>query len=181
MKKLMIKRDGITTISGMRGHGKTSLAKRILVALIKAKHTVIVYDPMQEYPKEISYNPRSDSKEEFNLFLKHIWNTGNVFVVIDEAERYLSVRQPLVEYAAKIVNTGRHRNIGLLVITRRLAELNKTVFGLSDKAIFFTTYLPNDNKYINEFFPNQHLEYLDTFDYRVFSVGTRLEENMDDK
>ena len=171
MKRIKIKRDGIVTIAGMRGTGKTTLAKRIIAVLLQEKHTVIVYDPMQEYPNPISYIPKSDDKEDFDIFMKEIWNRGNIFVVVDEAERYMSTKQPLTKYTYKIVNTGRHRNIGLLVITRRIAELHKTVFGLSNTVILFLIYLPNDLKYISQFYDDaDQLAQLDNFDYRVFSV-----------
>ena len=163
-----IRTNAITTIAGMRGSGKTTLAHRILKGV---KGQVIVYDPMHEYPEDISYWPMSDSQADFNNFLETCWDRGNLYVCIDEAERYFKGKKSLTEFAAKIVNTGRHRNIGLLVITRRIAELNKTVFGLSEAVIFFQMFLPNDIKYINEFFPDaEQLQKMKKYKFKVFTM-----------
>jgi DNA helicase HerA-like ATPase len=163
-----IRTNAISTIAGMRGSGKTTLALRILKGV---KGPKIVYDPMHEYPEDISFWPESDSQSDFNLFLETCWDRGNIYICVDEAERYFKGKKSLTEFAAKIVNTGRHRNIGLLVITRRIAELNKTTFGLSEVVIFFQMFLPNDIKYINEFFPNaDQLQKMKKYKYKVFTM-----------
>lgn len=167
---MILKTDAIATIAGMRGSGKTTLAKRILS---QVKGDVIVYDPMWEYDPKISFHPHSDSKDDFDRFMGICWERGNLFICVDEAERYFRAKRLLTEYSTKIVNTGRHRNIGLLVITRRLAELNKTVFGLSETAILFQMFLPNDIRYIKEFYGDkaEDLRSIGKYRYKVFSMG----------
>lgn len=167
---MILKTNAIATIAGMRGSGKTSLAKRIL-AMVKGD--VIVYDPMWEYDPKISFHPHSDSKADFDRFMSICWDRGNLLVCVDEAERYFRVKRIMPEYATKVVNTGRHRNIGLLVITRRLAELNKTVFGLSETAILFQMFLPNDIRYIKDFYGEgaEDLRGIGKYRYKVFSMG----------
>lgn len=167
---MILKTDEITTIAGMRGSGKTSLAKRILS---RVQGDVIVYDPMHEYDPKISFHPHSDTKEDFDRFMSICWDRGNLFICVDEAERYFRGKRQLTEYSAKIVNTGRHRNIGMLVITRRLAELNKTVFGLSNTAVMFQMFLPNDIRYIKEFYGDKAKDLLTIgkYHYKVFSMG----------
>lgn len=164
-----LRTDAIASVAGMRGTGKTSLAKRILS---RVKGDVIVYDPMWEYPRAISFHPHSDSREDFDRFMATCWDKGNIYIAVDEAERYFKGKKALTPYSAKIVNTGRHRNIGLLLITRRIAELNKTAFGLSDTVIMFQMFLPNDIRYIKEFFGDraEELKDLPRFRYKVFSM-----------
>ena len=165
---LTINTNAITTIAGMRGSGKTTLAKQILRSV---KGKVIVYDPMHEYPKKISFHPRSDSKHDFNAFMAACWKQGNVYVCVDEAEHYFPLKKVMLSSVFKVVNTGRHRNIGLLIITRRIAELNKTVFGLSNTGVFFQMFLPNDIKYLLEFFPDaKKLVNIPKFKFEVFSI-----------
>ena len=153
----------------MRGSGKTSLAKRILS---QVQGDVIVYDPMHEYDNKISFHPHSDSKEDFDRFMGICWERGNLYICVDEAERYFRVKRLLSAFSTKIVNTGRHRNIGMLVITRRLAELHKTVFGLSNVAILFQMFLPNDIRYIKEFYGDkaEDLRSIGKYNYKVFSM-----------
>lgn len=167
---MILKTDEMATIAGMRGSGKTSLARRILS---RVKGDVIVYDPMHEYDDKISFHPHSDSKEDFDRFMSICWDRGNLFVCVDEAERYMRVKRQLSEYTTKVVNTGRHRNIGMLVVTRRIAELNKTVFGLSNTAIMFQMFIPNDIRYIKEFYGDgaEELRTIGKYHYKVFSMG----------
>jgi len=165
---MKIRTNAITTIAGMRGTGKTTFAKKILD---KVKGKKIVYDPMHEYPENISFWPESDTLKDFDLFLQSCWDQGNLYICVDEAERYFKGKKQLTEYSAKIVNTGRHRNIGLLIVTRRIAELNKTAFGLSEVVILFQMFLPNDIKYIKEFFTQaETLQKLKKYKYKVFEM-----------
>lgn len=167
---MILKTNEISTIAGMRGSGKTSLAQRVLA---RVKGDVIVYDPLWEYDTKISFHPHSDSKEDFDRFMRICWERGNLYICVDEAERYFRNNRMLTEHSMKIVNTGRHRNIGMLVVTRRLADLNKTVFGLSNNAILFQMFLPNDIRYIQEFYGDEakDLKTMGKFQYKVFSMG----------
>lgn len=165
---MKIRTNSITTIAGMRGSGKTTMAVRILS---KVKGNKIVYDPMHEYPEDISYWPESDTLKDFDTFLQACWEKGNIYICVDEAERYFKGKKMLTEHAVRIVNTGRHRNIGLLIVTRRIAELHKTAFGLSELVIFFQMFLPNDIKYIKEFYKGaEALQKLKKFKYKVFEM-----------
>jgi len=162
-----IKSDEIVTIAGQRGTGKTYLAKQILQQFSR----VVVYDPVGEYDPSISYVPATDSPEEFESFMTKVWNMGNVVVVVDEAERFLRNNGVILEYTHKVINTGRHRNIGLILVTRRLAELHKTPFGLSACVILFRLFLPNDIKYISEFLIDGYkVRTLPDWHYKVFKV-----------
>ena len=167
---MILKTDTIATIAGMRGSGKTSLAKRILA---QVKGDVIVYDPMWEYDKRIAFHPHSDSKEDFDRFMATCWERGNLYVCVDEAERYFKGKRMLTEHSSLVVNTGRHRNIGLLIVTRRIAELNKTAFGLSETVMLFQMFLPNDIRYIKEFYGDkaEDLRGIGKYRYKVFSMG----------
>lgn len=140
--------DELITIAGKRGYGKTTAAKTLISKLIR----VIIWDPMNEY-KEFPnrYIPSTGSIEEFNRFLKFYWDQGNIFIFVDEADQVLPEGRPLCEYGGKIVNLGRHKNIGMGTITRRIALLNKTVVSQAQELILFHTFIPNDIRYLNEF------------------------------
>ena len=164
---ISLRTDQIAVIAGQRGVGKTCLAKKLISGLQR----VVIYDPVGEYDPRFSYVPGGDSVEEFEAFMKKVWIMGNVFVVVDEAERFLRNNGRILPYTYKVINTGRHRNIGMLLITRRLAELHKTPFGLSTMVILFRLFLPNDIKYISEFLPNAgKVRTLPDYQYEVFKV-----------
>lgn len=164
---MKIRTDEITTIAGMRGEGKTTLAKNILTKVKKKK---LVYDPVAEYPKHISYVPKRDTPGEFEAICKRVWEKGNIYFCVDEAERYFPNNKPLGYYATRIVNTGRHRGIGVLAITRRIANLSKTVFGLSSTVICFRLFAPTDLRYISEFLNPEEIAGLKKYKYVVYTV-----------
>ena len=167
-EEITLRTDQICVIAGQRGTGKTYKAKE----LIQGLQRVVIYDPVGEYEPGFSYVPAGDSPEEFEAFMKKIWFMGNVFVVVDEAERFLRNNGRLGPYTYKVINTGRHRNIGMLLVTRRLAELHKTPFGLSHMVILFRLFLPNDIKYISEFLEGgEAVRSLADYEYKVFKVG----------
>ena len=157
--------DEICTISGKRGYGKTTVAKAIIATL----HRVAIWDPMHEYSN--SYIPTSGSIDEFDTWLKGYWNQGNVFILVDEADQVMPEKKPLSPYAYKIINLGRHRNIGLCMVTRRLAVLNKTAFSQSEIFIAFRHFLINDIKYMSEFITNaESLQKLEKYQYKIYHL-----------
>lgn len=165
---LELKPDQLCTIAGQRGTGKTYLGKELIAGMQR----VIIYDPVGEYDPDFSYVPQGDSIEEFEAFMKKIWIMGNVFVVVDEAERFMRNNGVILPFTYKVINTGRHRNIGMMLITRRLAELHKTPFGLSAMVILFRLFSPNDIAYIAGFLPNpEEVQKLPDYKYKVFKPG----------
>jgi len=162
-----LRTDEICVIAGQRGVGKTTLAKNLISGITR----VVIYDPVGEYDPRFSYIPQTDSVEEFEAFMKKCWEMGNVFIVVDEAERFLRNNGRILPFTYKVINTGRHRNIGMMLITRRLAELHKTPFGLSAMVILFRLFLPNDIKYISEFLNKaEEVRTLPNYKYKVFKV-----------
>jgi len=160
-----MKSSEIITISGKRGYGKTTVAKTIISKLKR----VVIYDIMHEYSN--SYIPQSGSIDEFNSFLKRYWETGNVFILVDEADQVMPEGRPLCEYANKIINLGRHRNIGMGMVTRRLARLSKTAFSQSQEIILFHHFMPNDINYLKEFITNaEDLRFLQKYEYKVYKL-----------
>jgi len=155
--------DEIVTIAGKRGYGKTTVAK----SLISKLQRVAVWDPMHEYKN--SYHPVSGTIEEYDQFLKRLWLQGNVFIFVDEADQVMPEGRPLCEYARLIVNLGRHRNIGMGLISRRIALVSKTAVSQSRELILLHQFMPNDIKYLSEFIPDaKELKKLQKFQYKTY-------------
>lgn len=144
----------VITISGKRGFGKTTIAE----TLIRSLSRVAIWDAMDEYNHPCSYVPKEHSMKEFDNFLRVQWERGNVFVFVDEADQVMPEGKPLTPYANKIINLGRHRNIGMGAITRRLARLNKTTFSQSREVYLFHHFIPNDLKYLADFIGKKEAE-----------------------
>lgn len=162
-----MKSNEVITISGKRGYGKTTLAKNIIGQLKR----VAVWDPMNEYEHPNSYIPQRGDMKEFNSWLKGYWQTGNVFILVDEADQVMPERKPLPDYANKIINLGRHRNIGIGMVTRRLANLNKTAVSQSATLYLFHHFLINDIRYLKEMIPEaESLQKLQKFQYKTYDL-----------
>jgi DNA helicase HerA-like ATPase len=152
-------------IAGKRGYGKTTVAKTIISPLKR----VAIWDPMHDYVN--SYHPQTGSIDEFDMWMRSLWYQGNIFILVDEADIVMPEKKELSIYANKIVNLGRHRNIGMGVITRRIARLNKTVVSQCEVLISFHQFIPNDIKYLNEFLPNaKSLIGLKKFEYKTYQL-----------
>ena len=171
----------------MSGTGKTNFER----SLLSSYERVLVFDPddeYQDYPEmrhlkkgqtasRVRYIPDSDDPLELDEIAKFVWNQGNVLLVVSEAEIYLPVTQGLRPWMFKLINRGRRRNIGCMVDTRRVANLNKTVFGLAEWVFIFRHFAPNDIKYLREYVPGEvrKVQNLPDFHFWVFHRGKVME------
>jgi hypothetical protein len=137
-------------VCGMKGTGKTTLEK---IGLLPNYKQVFVFDTDDEFPEYPRYIPKSDSPLELDRVAKALWNKWNVTLLVSEAELFLPVFKPLPPNVFKIVTRGRRRNIGLISDTRRIADLNKTVFALSEHSFIYRHFAPNDIRYLQQFIP----------------------------
>lgn len=171
----------VITVAGQRNSGKTTWIRKFLQHIA---FPYIIFDPNDEYGAcdgfpdfKYRYVPEDDSLEEFERFMRIVWNKGNVFVVIDEAEQFMNdpwTRFNGVSHAAKITRRGRHKNIGLLACTRAIAELNKNVIRQSNYMVLYYHQEPNELKYLSKFIGTEttnKLPKLGAFEFLVYSKG----------
>jgi hypothetical protein len=134
----------------MKGTGKSNLEK----FLLSLYSSVFIFDTNGEFGDRFpSYEPTTDSPEELEKIAKVLWNRQNVLLLVSEAELFLPNGVKLPPHVFKIITRGRHRNVGLIADTRRIANLNKTVFGLSEHCFIFRHFAPTDVRYLQEFLP----------------------------
>ena len=166
----MIKRmksNELFTISGKRGYGKTTLAQSLISGLSR----VAVWDPLDEYKHKNSYVPVSGTIEEFDRWLKGWYIQGNIFLLVDESDFVMPVKKPLTPIAYKVVNVGRHRNVGMGMLTRRIAELNKTAFSQSEDIYLFRHSIKNDINYLREFIEGvEEIRTFEKFQYKCYRM-----------
>lgn len=144
----------IVVCTGQRGYGKTTLEKH-LVRQLMTSAKVLVFDTMNEWqgfpryvPKHIPTNPHDQiGMAEFEAVAKKVWSRGQIFFVVSEADLYMNAWN-ISPFAFKISGQGRHRGCGLLLDTRRIAQLHKYPCSQAHHWFIFRTFLPNDAKYL---------------------------------
>lgn len=197
INKWNLRTDEDAIIIGMKGHGKSTLLKLIMKNLLNAGQRVFLYDSEKEFgnlrhPLLQVYQPKINNlcrlsfiqkmkagekdriKDEFDPICKAIYEKGNITLIITSIERYAPVHRELSNYFGLIVNEGRKRGIGLLVESRRPATLNKDACAQNVNWFMFTTYLPNDIKWLKEFVGEltKKLILLPKYSFIRWSTGT---------
>lgn len=152
--------DEIMVIAGMRGSGKTTLAKYIINQL-KNFVKIVIFDVNGEYGDLNDQNVRivipfrydETEIEEFldKLMRKALELNEWIVAVIEESDLYFNVFKPLTDNRARFVHRGRHFLTGGIFLTRRLASLHKDVVAQASTLISFKQILPNDVNYLQQF------------------------------
>jgi len=149
--------DGIT-ICGMKGTGKSTWIREIAQNNQRFKQRVIVFDPQDEYRDQFeTVLPESDDPEELDEMADYVFRQGNILLIVSEAEQFLPEGRPLPPHVFKLINRGRHRNSAIWADTRRIANLNKSVFNLSEHVIIFRHFGVTDINTLNKFVPDASL------------------------
>jgi len=153
-------------VCGQKGTGKTYLERKLLSLYSQ----VFVFDPLDEFGEFPHYVPRTDSPMELDKIAKVIYDRQNCLLVVSEAELYMPVNMNLPPNIFKIVARGRHKNVGLMADTRRIASLNKTCFGLAEWVFIFRHFSPTDLEYLGKFIPEdiKKLRELEDFWFWVY-------------
>lgn len=163
----MIKLDGtdVGIVCGMRGTGKSHFLRKA----VRATARYVLWDPLQEHSSlgavvrtaaqlkvALSKNPRivvqgyRRNISEFEQVAACVYAWGNRFLFVDEADQVMPSRA-IGPAAKELVDLGRHRNIGLLCVTRRIADLDKCPVAQANKLFIFKTTLPQDIEYLRGF------------------------------
>lgn len=154
-------------ITGMRGYGKSTFFKQ----LSKGIEYFIVWDTLMEHGdlgvctnrieditqenlkhfKKIVFQNPDTSLSFFEEFIKAVWeNLNNCVVVIEEIDLYAN-NHYMPDALEKIIKIGRHKGIGLIGITRRIADTSKVLVSQSNYIITFKQWLPQDVDYLKQF------------------------------
>ncbi|MCK9282165.1 MAG: DUF87 domain-containing protein [Melioribacteraceae bacterium] len=178
----------ITIIYGKTGTGKSHLAKE----LIYNYNRVVIIDPKAEYmdglvfnnfidlvdyykdnePDEFIFICRFESDLEHEYIFKFCQIIEDVLLVVEEAEIYIS---PYAKSSAflDLCRYGRHHNVSILGIARRVSELSINFRALVTRLISFKQTEPVDIKISETLgfhgldqlqqFPDGHTEYQEIF------------------
>lgn len=153
------KNHRVTVVLGMTGEGKTTKAKELALEFPRR----IYLDTNEEYDGTIvrSYSDfdafirahnndesfslccRFDFAREYEGVVEAAWWIGNVCLIAEECEAYISPRDP-DSPMNRIINRGRHRNVSVIAIGRRQTELSRVIRAQGTRFISFRQNLPQD-------------------------------------
>ncbi len=179
---------------GMRGYGKTSLARY----MVRARPRLLVHDPMKEHeaqPFEIQdfedYLDAS-SLERFRValitpgeeayFCAVAWEIGErigrenelcLSVLLEEADLIAPPgRAPWI--LKNLPNKCRHIGIEIVAVSRRPAEVSHYLTGNADELNIFHSHEPRDLQYFRQFISREavdELGHLQKFEFIHWTVG----------
>ena len=135
--------------------------------MLAGKSRVIVFDPLGEYDGErfdnlcsllryargrkrffAVYRPR-DARAEFPWLARIAFELGGLCLVAEEISWAISPAKMPVEIEA-LIRYGRHRDVELLGISRRPAEVNRDLTANANEVYIFRTHEPRDIKYFRD-------------------------------
>jgi hypothetical protein len=172
----------ITLILGQTGSGKTTLAKKLTETeprLLILDHTNLEYrngiilkslSDLTDYTKKMQPEKfrlilRFSDDDEVAAALEYAWELGDLTVLAEEVDTICSPYQ-IDEALEKMVKYGRHRNIQLVAVSRRPAEVNRLLSAMAGEIISFRQTEAVDLEYLKKRgFNDEELRNLERFQY----------------
>ena len=149
-------------VAGKKGSGKTSLVKRYIIPKFPK---IVILDSLDEYSGVrtesisqfidvlnknlerrafiIKYVPLDESETDF--FMAG-YLLRDVTIIVEEADLYSNAHNE-DPFFRKIIRYGRHRNLNLVCISRRPAEVSRNITAQADIIVSFRQTEPIDLKY----------------------------------
>ena len=91
-------------------------------------------------------------REAFDWGCRVAWAAGNLLVVWEEVDRWLGPAAGRRDSAAaKIINAGRHRDLGVWGAARRPAAVPRDLTANANRICAFRSFEPRDLAYLREF------------------------------
>lgn len=145
----------VIVISGKRHSGKTVLAKWIIDKYIEQNNDVVIYDINGEYVnykhKALIYKFASvnDYKMKIDELINSDMSKGNRILVLDDIDVLVS-QNSIPESLLECLIRGRHRNIGLILIFRRINSIHKQIIFNADHYFIYRSKFELDIRYLQD-------------------------------
>lgn len=169
----MKKQRTVKIVFGRTGSGKTTLVKKMIVgidrliivdALNEYEGTTIVYS-LKEFANFFLQNPNiktfniicrfhnmdfnSNDAETFDKFFELVFHIGNLTLVVEESEIYISAKQQKNSFN-NLVKYGRHKDISIIAVARRVTELSNELKAQMNECYSSNQVLIKDIVYLKE-------------------------------
>ena len=179
MSPIHLKSNEKTMVVGVNDMGKSVLFRYLIRIYLELGIEVLYYDSekegkLQPAPNLKIYTPEEPANvPEFDAVCAQVWERGNMVIAIESIDFYADYQKPMPPSLKKIIHWGRNRRIGVLMTSRRIANVHKDCCALNRHWFLFHCYLPNDIKYIRSFIgkPADQLPKLDPYYFIHWSGG----------
>ena len=152
---MLVKTTDIITISGKRESGKTYLSKFLIDTLNQNEYDIDIYDINREYEREygnvIRFSSVADYKTKVPMLVNEAMRKGSKFIVIDDADLLID-QNSIPSAILECLQIGRHRDIGMILIFRRVNTMHKQVIFNTNHFFIFKSKLLLDRDYFLPFF-----------------------------
>jgi len=86
---------------------------------------------------ECRYVPKRETANELEEICKQLMARGNITLVVEEAEQYISQSKAMLPATSQLIRMGRNWGVGIYATTRRIQDINKRFFDLCQHCFFF--------------------------------------------
>ena len=155
----------ITTVLGMRGHGKSTWIMQHIFSFPR----LIIYDTLAEYDIidnfqtlidlfdylkthsddffHLNYIP-FDPEREFEQFCEFCYELYDVAIVVEEIDMFSHAGWS-TKFLNYIIRYGRHKNIDFISTSRRPADIPRMITSQTEKFIIFRIIEPRDITFLS--------------------------------
>ena len=145
---MIINRESWIFVTGQADTGKTYWIKEHLKTFPRNK--VYIYDfnrnDYQEFAKtQHLWQVNFASQREIEEFLHIVYNQGNCFCILEEADNYLLYPS---DFIRQFVNTARNRGIGCIVNAKRAKACQPVYRTRFTHLVLFRCIIPEDVEYL---------------------------------
>lgn len=182
---MLAEQNKITLILGRKGTGKTTLAKQ----RASSASRLLVVDNLVEYHQGLiferygaleHYAPqnrecfacvcRFTTDDEQRRLFQLAWDLGHLTLLAEEVDWYAPPSRPAKGSAAEkfleLLKYGRHRDLSIIGVSRRPAEITRMLTSQADEIVSFQQTEPGDLKYLQKYgFRPEELAALGEFQY----------------
>lgn len=135
-------------VAGMAGHGKTIFIREHVKKIPKSKNYILDYN-VNDYQdlegRANIWDVEIGTPEEVEQFMRIVYEQGNCFVTLEEADNYISEPNQFIK---RFVNTARNRGIGAFVNCKRCKSIPPVYRNRFTHLVIFKTNLPEDLDYL---------------------------------